>query len=123
MRKFFWVLLWVSGIILVGVITYAQNEQTKEPAKPVEEPPAHHYLQKMTLAPSIGMMRSMSGMPVMAATSDGGVVVLRGNHLMKYDKSMNLIKEVTLPPLMDPKPDKASDHPFSPEAPLPSDAP
>lgn len=32
----------------------------------------------------------------MIATSDGGVVILVGNKLMKYDKNLNLVKEVEI---------------------------
>lgn len=33
----------------------------------------------------------------MIATSDGGVVVMAGPRLIKYDKDMNLVKEVEIP--------------------------
>ena len=34
--------------------------------------------------------------PTVVATSDGGVVVLTGGKLAKYDNSLNLVKEVEL---------------------------
>lgn len=40
-----------------------------------------------------GMMSSMMGKS-MVATSDGGVVVFAGNKLTKYDKDLNVAKEV-----------------------------
>ena len=46
-----------------------------------------------------GMMMSMHGMmgkTSMVATSDGGVIVLKGNKLTKYDKNLNLVKEAAL---------------------------
>ena len=42
-----------------------------------------------------GMMRKMSDKNVVA-TSDGGVVVIMGNKMTKYDKDLNLVKEVDL---------------------------
>ena len=50
-----------------------------------------------------GMMGSMHGMMMksmmeksMVATSDGGVIVLSGNKLTKYDKNLNVVKEVEI---------------------------
>ena len=40
-----------------------------------------------------GMMSSMMGKS-MVGTSDGGVIVLAGNKLVKYDKDLNVVKEV-----------------------------
>lgn len=42
-----------------------------------------------------GMMMKMMERSVVA-TSDGGVVVLMGNTLTKYDKDLNVVKEVEL---------------------------
>ena len=42
-----------------------------------------------------GMMSSMMGKS-MVGTSDGGVIVLAGNKLTKYDKDFNVTKEVEL---------------------------
>jgi hypothetical protein len=41
------------------------------------------------------MVKSATGR-VMTATNDGGVVVLVGNRLMKFDKTLGLIKEVEI---------------------------
>lgn len=41
------------------------------------------------------MMKSMME-KTLVATSDGGVVVLIGNKLIKYDKNLNLVKEVEI---------------------------
>lgn len=49
-----------------------------------------------------GMMGGMHQQPSMIATSDGGVVVLAGPKLMKYDASLNLVGEAELK--MGPKP-------------------
>ena len=71
--------------------------------------------------------RKMGGMhqsPSLIATSDGGVVILMGGKLAKYDKELNLVKEVEMKkPSMPPKED--GEMPVSevaPEAPaLPQD--
>ena len=43
-----------------------------------------------------GMMMKHAMNPSMAATSDGGVVVMAGGTLTKYDKNLNMVKEVKL---------------------------
>lgn len=48
----------------------------------------------MGMCPMHGMMmKSMMGTSIVA-TSDGGVVVLDGNKLTKYDKDLNVVKEI-----------------------------
>lgn len=45
------------------------------------------------------MMHKMHGMTrpsTMVASSDGGVIVLSGNKLYKYDKNLNLVKEAEI---------------------------
>ena len=44
-------------------------------------------------------MCSMQGMmqKTMVATEDGGVVVMMGDKLVKYDKDLNKVKEVAIP--------------------------
>src|SRR3989338_4064213 len=46
-----------------------------------------------------GMMMGkgmMTRSPAMVASSDGGVIVLSGNKLYKYDKNLNLVKEAEI---------------------------
>ncbi len=46
------------------------------------------------------MMQPMMGMMMkkqMVATEDGGIIVLSGNKLLKYDKNLNLKNEVEIP--------------------------
>jgi hypothetical protein len=42
-----------------------------------------------------GMMMKMMH-PDVVATSDGGIVILMGNKLTKYDKNLNVVKEVEI---------------------------
>lgn len=50
-------------------------------------------------------MGGMMGARTMVASEDGGVIILAGNKLMKYDKDLNLVKEVEIKiegcPMMD----------------------
>lgn len=48
--------------------------------------------KKMMMCPM--MMKGMEKSVV--ATSDGGIVVLAGNHLAKYDKDLNLVRELDM---------------------------
>ena len=41
-------------------------------------------------------MQEMMGKSSMVASNDGGVIILKGNKLLKYDKNLNLVKEVEL---------------------------
>ena len=43
------------------------------------------------------MMMGMMHKDSMIATSDGGVIVMSGPRLIKYDKDLTLVKEVELP--------------------------
>ncbi len=47
--------------------------------------------------PGKGKMGGMMNKDSVVATSDGGVVVMSGPRLIKYDKDLNLIKAVELP--------------------------
>ena len=60
-----------------------------------------------------GKMMKGGGMqhPSMVATPDGGVIVLSGPRLTKYDKDLNLVKEVELKP--GPKPPMDMKEPMS----------
>ena len=63
-----------------------------------------------------GMMQHSS----MVATSDGGVIVLSGHKLAKYDSDLNLVKEVQLKMEKGPRPtSKMADQPASQEEPMP----
>lgn len=55
----------------------------------------HHGKEK-----GASMMQMMMGTMMkkqMVATEDGGIIVLSGNKLLKYDKDLNLKKEVEVP--------------------------
>lgn len=50
--------------------------------------------EKMAMCPMHGMMMGSMMAKSIAATADGGIVVMAGNKLSKYDKDLNLIKDV-----------------------------
>jgi len=48
----------------------------------------------MGMCPMHGMMMGSMMAKSMVATGDGGIVVMAGSKLIKYDKDLNLLKEV-----------------------------
>jgi len=67
----------------------------KEMAKPAEKEGMQGKHEKMGM---VGMMGTMGMMmkKEMVATPDGGVIVMAGNKLLKYDKNLDLVKEVEI---------------------------
>ncbi|MDD4908163.1 MAG: hypothetical protein PHJ00_03785 [Candidatus Omnitrophica bacterium] len=60
--------------------------------------------------PSTTMAMNMMGFipKQMVASNDGGVIILAGNKLMKYDKDLNLVKEVEIKSVAELKIDASS---------------
>ena len=57
------------------------------------------FAEDQETEPGMGMMEGkgmMHQQPTVVATSDGGVVVLQGPKLAKYDADLNLVNEVEL---------------------------
>ena len=82
------------SIMFCSVAAFAQSPVEKNP--PAVEEKAQ---EKQMANEQIGslVMQMMNGMQKqMVATSDGGVVVMAGHKLFKYDKDLNLVKEVEL---------------------------
>ncbi|MDD4894605.1 MAG: hypothetical protein PHW54_04745 [Candidatus Omnitrophica bacterium] len=78
-----------------SIVVFAQEpaEEKKEPAAQ-EKTAAKEALQERMGTMAMQMMGSMQRQ--MVATSDGGVIVLAGEKLVKYDKDLNLVKEVEI---------------------------
>lgn len=94
MRRVKVLALGVVVILFSSVIVFAQGtEEKKEPIP--EEKTQEKQMEKDRMG---GMMMNMMGMmqKQMVATSDGGIIVLAGNRLLKYDKDLNLVREVEL---------------------------
>jgi len=75
----------LAGLVLIAsAVSSAQGQEQAEGQQ-----------QMMGQGMKGGMMHGMmSGQ--MVAASDGGVIVMMGNKLMKYDKDLNLKKEVEI---------------------------
>ena len=73
--------------------------EKKEAAEPQEE-----AMEQTEMSKGMGMHEKMAGMArmhemmnkTMVATNDGGVIVMVGHKLMKYDKDLNLVKEAEI---------------------------
>ena len=83
MKKFIFSVVVLS--LLISVPVFAEETQKNE-------------MQGMAV-PGMG---SMMGKTQMVATDEGGVIVLAGNKLMKYDADLNLVKEAEVKMPMGP---------------------
>lgn len=93
MKRVAWVIISASLVLTVSSVSFAQGqEQMVEQQQMTGSQQMTGHLQMMGQGAKSGMM--MSGQ--MVAASDGGVIVMMGNKLMKYDKDLNLKKEVEI---------------------------
>lgn len=82
----------VAVLIAFLAIAFAQESgQTQRPMMGKEMKAG-----KMKSHPMHGMMMKKMMERQMVATKDGGVVVMVGNKLLKYDKNLKLVKEAEL---------------------------
>ncbi len=88
MKKIIFVVVLVAFFTATSVISYAQEKGSMMGKKKKGSMKGKGYMQCM-------MMKKMMKKEIVA-TGDGGVIVLVGNKLMKYDKDLNLIKEVEI---------------------------
>ncbi len=87
MKKIAWVIALTSLVLAASTISFAQGPGQMEGQMGQQ--------QQMGQGMKGGMMHGMmSGQ--MVATNDGGVIVMMGNKLYKYDKDLNLKKEVEI---------------------------
>ena len=86
--------IWV--VVLVLSVLFALPAFAEEAKK--EEMPGMSMDKPMGMPmPGMGKMGCpMMGKAQMVATDEGGVIVLAGNKLMKYDADLNLVKEVEI---------------------------
>ena len=89
------VLTGVLGVfLLVGTISFAAEATKNEPAKGPGAPKVVRSFRPGTPAGySRPMMMSQMQGKSMVASSDGGVFVMMGQKILKYDKDLNLVKE------------------------------
>lgn len=93
MNKRAFLLILVCFSVGVGSLSYAEEE------KDVAQDP---MMGKGMMKGKMGMMggEMMMGMKMhksMVASPDGGVVILSGDKLLKYDANLNLVKEAPVP--------------------------
>ncbi len=86
----------VAGFLLTfAVIVFAAPMDSKMAPSADEHSVMTHAMQKGREKGAMpGMMAMMH--PSLVATNDGGVIVLAGNTLSKYDKDLNEVKEVEI---------------------------
>ena len=99
--------LFFAGLLMVGSLAFAQegmmmNQEMKEPMK---EPGMGHMMMhgmkghgmmgKGMKGEMCSTMKTMSEKQ-MVPSGDGGVIVMVGNKLIKYDKNLNVVKEAEI---------------------------
>ena len=104
MRKI--TLAFIVGLLIAG-FAFCQAAEKPAPPRPQNtqpqgappQPPVGNEMMGPRMMPmGPGMMPQMNNAPqaAMVASGDGGVIVLFGNRLLKFDKNLNLVKEVKL---------------------------
>ena len=102
----------IALVVMVGLLVagfaFCQAAEKPVPPRPQDTqlqgaPPQPPGGKGMMMGP--GMMPQMNNVPqaAMVASGDGGVIVLFGDRLLKFDKNLNLVKEVRLHPGKDKK--------------------
>lgn len=81
-------------VMMMGGLLGAQDAATGSQEKSMTPPPAGEMKHEMK-AGMMGRGPKMGMPPIsMVGTKDGGVILLVGKKLMKYDQDLNLVKEV-----------------------------
>jgi len=97
MKKVFSAVLVCSFVFLLSSFVFAQDSpQNDKPQGSVEIKPEGMPGPAAMMMEHGKKMMGMMGGKSMVATSDGGVVILIGNKLQKYDKNLLLQKEVEI---------------------------
>ena len=99
MKKNTWILMLVVLLMSAGLV-YAEGMEDGMMGKGMKGGMMEEGMmgKEMTDGKMMGMcpmMKSMMDRSVIA-TTDGGIVVVSGNKLTKYDKDLNVVKEVEL---------------------------
>ncbi len=116
MKKLAFFVTILSIGLFIGISAFAEDQdiqQPKEPRDSQEQGRMNDHQGGMKGKMRMGMHRP----PSMIATSDGGVLVLNGGKLAKYDAQLNLVKEVEIKG--GPAPSK-KEHPKMDEEQIPS---
>lgn len=102
MKKY--LLIAIAAVFLAATgltsLSFAQKKDDAVKKGPMMEMMEKGMMNKEGMMDKTGMhkMMMMKGMmnQSMVATSDGGVIILMGRKLVKYDKDLNMVKEVEL---------------------------
>lgn len=90
MKKVIVIACVVAFVIGITVISFAQDADKPMMGKGMMGKGMMMKGGMMGMCPMHGMMMGKGGM---VATPEGGVIVMAGNKLYKYDKDLNLVKE------------------------------
>ncbi|MBN2467878.1 MAG: hypothetical protein JXD19_06965 [Deltaproteobacteria bacterium] len=95
MKKCLFTLLGVMALVCMVTFSYAQDPV------PEESGTMMHHRGKMTCNKDMmgtGCCQAMAAMTpkFLVETKDGGIVLLAGSKLMKFDQNLNLVKEVQI---------------------------
>ena len=93
MRKVLSVFL--AGVLVVAFYSLALAEEKKESMMDQQSVMGQQGMMGKDKMMKMNNMRGMMGRSLVA-TSDGGVIVMVGNKLLKYDKNLDLKKEVEI---------------------------
>ena len=99
MKKNTWILMLVVLLMSAGLV-YAEGMEDGMMGKGMKGGMMEEGMmgKEMTDGKMMGMCQMMKSMMdrSVIATTDGGIVVVSGNKLTKYDKDLNVVKEVEL---------------------------
>ncbi len=105
MRRVLGIMLAVLCTVLLAAAVFAEENKASAASKEMKGPmmmqkpgmmePGKMPMDKCSMQGM--MMNKMMMQKSLAPTGDGGIVVMAGNKLLKYDKDLNLVKEVTIP--------------------------
>jgi hypothetical protein len=101
-RRTTWFIALLVAVAIAGFALQGCNSETAagEPVAKAGMPrPMHGKMgkeQMMCMCPMCHMMMGPMMGKSMIATTDGGVVVMVGDKLMKFDKDLNLVKEIKI---------------------------
>lgn len=87
MKRLTFVVVLLALLFSISLVSFAQDIEPmmgKERSEPMKDMRLMHKMMKYKMGKSL------------VATKDGGVVVLIGKKLLKYDKNLNLKKEVEI---------------------------
>lgn len=89
----------VAAGLCLGVSSFAWEMKGKDKAAEEQETKGNKMCKtcdKGAMGETGGRMMGETAERKVVATSDGGIVILTGNTIIKYDKDLNLVKEAEI---------------------------